>query len=98
MLRAKFPRDIWCMHTITGYGTDAETLAILDRANSAADAVHLHAFDGLEIVDVVGVVTARPTGVEVALKVGRARRYPGTHCRTCGSEVAREAMRELVAL
>lgn len=85
------------MHTITGYGTDAklDTLAIFDRANSA---VHLHAFDGTEIVDVVGVVSARPTGVEVALKVGRARRYPGTHCRTCGSEVTREAVRELVAL
>jgi hypothetical protein len=88
------------MHTITGYGTDAklDTLAILDRANSGAGAVHLHTFDGTEIVDVVGVVYARPAGVEVALKVGRARRYPGTHCRTCGSEVTREAVRELVAL
>ncbi|SPM33080.1 Mycobacterium rhizamassiliense ORFan [Mycobacterium rhizamassiliense] len=88
------------MHTITGYGTDAQrdTLAILDRANSAAGAIHLHTFDGAEIVDVVGVVSARPTGVEVALKVGRARRYPGTHCRTCGSEVTSAAVRELVAL
>ena len=88
------------MHTITGYGTDAklDTLAILDRANSDVGAVHLHTFDGTEIVDVVGVVSARATGVEVALKVGRARRYPGTHCRTCGSEVTSEPVRELVAL
>jgi hypothetical protein len=95
------------MHTITGYGTDAklDTLAILERANSGAGVVHVHALDTDphsdsfgDIVDMLGVISARPSDSDVALKVGRATRYPGTHCRTCGSEVTREAVRELVAL
>jgi hypothetical protein len=86
------------MHTDYRKDAELDTLTILDRANSAVTAVHLHTFDGIEIVDVVGVVSERGTGVEVALKVGRARRYPGTHCRTCGDEVTHAAVRELVAL
>jgi hypothetical protein len=87
------------MQTINGFGNDArrETLAILERADSAAGVVHVHALDDGEIVDILGVVSAGAAQSDVALKVGRVRRYPGTHCRSCGAEV-RDAVRELVAL
>jgi hypothetical protein len=85
------------MHT--GYGIDAklDTLAILERAHSTAGVAHVHALDNGEIVDILGVVSAGAAHTDLALKVGRVRRYPGTHCRSCGAEV-RDAVRELVAL
>ena len=57
----------------------------------------MHALDEEHIVDILGVVSARPAETDVALKVGRVNRYPGTHCRSCGAEV-QDAVRELVAL
>ena len=84
----------------TNFGNDArlDTLAILERANSAAGVAHLHALDDGEIVDILGIVCARAAQTDVAPKVGRVRRYPGTHCRSCGAEVHEDPVRALIAL
>ena len=52
------------------------------------------------IIDILGVVSARPAQTDVGLKVGRVNRYPGTHCRTCGAEVneTQDIAREMIAL
>ena len=69
--------------------------------------MHVHALDrdstGASfgnIIDILGVVSARPAQTDVGLKVGRVKRYPGTRCRTCGAEVneTQDIARELVAL
>ena len=85
------------MHTHRGNDTRLDTLAILERANSASGVAHVHALDDGEIVDILGVVSTRAAQSDVALKVGRIRRYPGTHCRSCGAEVHENPVRELIA-
>jgi hypothetical protein len=97
------------MHTISGYENDVrlDTVVTLELAPSSPRVVHVHALDTDSdsdsfgnIVDLLGVVSARPGGVDAALKVGRAHRYPGTHCRTCGAEVneTHDIAREMVSL
>lgn len=86
------------MHTHFANDGRLDALAILDRANSAAGVAHVHALDDGEIVDILGVVSTRTARTDFALKVGRVRRYPGTHCRSCGAEVHDNPVRELVAL
>ena len=97
MFRVHGARNSCSMHTHFGDNARLDTLAILERANSTAGVVHVHALDDGHIVDILGVVSARPAETDVALKVGRVKRCPGTHCRSCGDEV-QDAVRELVAL
>lgn len=62
--------------------------------------VHVHAREAGLIVDMLCVVRGQHIEPEARVKVGRLRRYPSTHCRTCGEWVneASEVLPEVVAL
>ena len=49
--------------------------------------VHVHAREAGLIVDMLCVVRGQHVEPEARVKVGRLRRYPSTHCRTCGEAV-----------
>jgi hypothetical protein len=97
------------MHSIAHFRNDGslDTVVDLELAPATPRVVHVHAVDTDptsdsfgQIVDMLGVMSARPGETDVAMKVGRASRYPGTHCRTCGAEVdaTQDVVRHTVAL
>jgi hypothetical protein len=62
--------------------------------------VHVHARESGLLVDMLCVVRGQHVMPEARVKVGRLRRYPSTHCRTCGESVheASDVMPQVVAL
>ena len=62
--------------------------------------VHVHAREAGLIVDMLCVVRGQQVEPEARVKVGRLRRYPSTHCRTCGESVqeASDVLPQVVSL
>jgi hypothetical protein len=62
--------------------------------------VHVHAREAGLIVDMLCVVRGEQVAPEARVKVGRLRRYPSSHCKTCGEPVreADEVLPAVVAL
>ncbi|WAC90999.1 hypothetical protein [Mycobacterium sp. Aquia_213] len=62
--------------------------------------VHVHGREDGLIVDMLCVVRGQHIEPEARVRVGRLRRYPSTHCRTCGESVyeANDVLPEVVAL
>ncbi|MCV7409716.1 hypothetical protein [Mycobacterium florentinum] len=92
------------MRTATPATTATTTLDWRDLVG-ACDApttriVHVHAREAGLIVDMLCVVRGQHVEPEARVKVGRLRRYPGTHCRTCGESVhaANDVLPQVVAL
>jgi hypothetical protein len=62
--------------------------------------VHVHAREAGLLVDMLCVVRGQQVEPEARVKVGRLRRYPSTHCKTCGEAVheAEDVLPAVVAL